>query len=162
MKGALPYPKYGLEKLILPGVMFYQSREDFERATGQESPPFNPDLEPKRWTDMRSNLPAYVPYNIAVVQAGGRLAIQPVSFGRGFALRLNIPIGKGGPGEDQPEVPFPIRDLFEDEELAYTPFGIEVHNRDLWAKLVGAGGAVDLTPVIERLDRVLRALGVPI
>jgi len=41
----LPYPIYGLENLYL--FRRYQTRADYQKATGQEPPPFNSNQRPK-------------------------------------------------------------------------------------------------------------------
>jgi hypothetical protein len=46
---ALPYPKYGLKSLYL--FPYYQTREDYRQATGQEPPPWDPNRPPKYWRD---------------------------------------------------------------------------------------------------------------
>ena len=44
---ALPLPKYGLDKLYL--FPYYQSREQYRAATGEEPPAFDPTRPPQYW-----------------------------------------------------------------------------------------------------------------
>ena len=64
---ALPYPKYGIKSLYL--FAYYQSREDYRQATGQEPPPWDALRPPKRWCDpsARSSTRRNVVYDYALV-----------------------------------------------------------------------------------------------
>jgi hypothetical protein len=54
-------------------------------------------------------------------------------------------------------MPYPIRALFEDEELVVGLGGIiQVHNRELWAQVTSTSG--DLTPIIRLLEWIKAAL----
>jgi hypothetical protein len=139
MKGALPYPFYALKEACLPGI------ELFPAGTSTLMP-YNPLMPVKLWRDSRPNLASIVQYRIVqVVSAGvgsGKAVLQILSMGRAWAQSLNIPsaaASEGPPGE--PELPFPLRDLYEDEELAIGPGpmgGPVIRNRDLYAALVSA------------------------
>jgi hypothetical protein len=141
MNGALPRPQYAEEELLLPGVLLFQSRDD-ATAKGEKLAEFNPALPNKLWTDRRAGLPAYVSYTIIVLDASQNPVTQEVSFPRAYAQSLNISIGQPGAPTSPDTDPFPIRPLFDDEELAIQfGGGIVVHNKLLWDALTSGGGA---------------------
>ncbi len=164
MNGALPYPYYALKYIALPGVEIYQSRADFRAKVGVDPPPFNPMALPKSWAETRSGLPRLVNYQtveVEIIEPGHvvRIQPQPRTFERGYAMSVNIPTGAASaPGEAEDPVPFPVRDLFDDEELAIGLGGDEpvVRNRTLWAQLVTAPAGD--TRIITKLDQIIAAL----
>lgn len=140
MKGALQYPFYDLKYACLPGIELLSPGA----ASAQL---YNPLMPVKLWRDRRPNLPAIVQYQIVQVISGGagdsKAILQTFSMGRAWAQSINVPLAsaaEGPPGE--PELPFPVRDLYDDEELAINPAlpsGIPViRNKTLYAALVNA------------------------
>jgi hypothetical protein len=141
---ALPYPKYSISYLYL--FPTYATREDYQKATGQEPPPWNPYRQPKHWFDpaaaeSRSRRVVYE-YVIAEPPAGpdGKPALDVLVLDREEAATVNIPpTGPGTtntPGAGAPDVPCPMRALEPNEELFFD-FGsvIVVKNTDLYPQL---------------------------
>jgi hypothetical protein len=162
MKGALGYPIYDLKYLMLPGVKFYQSADEYQSQTGTVAP-WDPQVPVKRWADTRPDLGAWANYSIPALQGAPGLAV-PVITGatlwKAFAASVNIP-PRNVESAAFTEIQFPIRPLWEDEELATGLGGvIVVHNVDLYAKLTGTGPAVglDLSPVIALLNQIIAGL----
>ena len=161
MKGALPYPSYALIELLLPGIEQFQSREEYKARTGNDAPVWNPIMGPKYWRDARPALPALVNYAIPVIQdaGSGHVAVQAITLSRTWAQSVNIAPSSVDPADAprEPLMPYPIRALFEDEELVVGLGGIiQVHNRELWAQVTSTSG--DLTPIIRLLEWIKAAL----
>lgn len=146
---ALPFPKYSLGNLYL--FPYYPTREDYQRATGQEPPPWNPYRQPKYWFDpaAKDSKSRRVVYErvLADPPAGpdGKPMLDVLVLDREEAATVNIPPkGPGAtnvPGADAPEVPVPLRPLEPDEELAFDFGGIVVvRNKHLWAELERQSG----------------------
>jgi hypothetical protein len=143
---ALPYPKYGVKSLYL--FTYYQSREDYRAATGQEPPAWDPSRPPKRWEDpsARASTRRNVVYDYALV-AGPSGTIVPGPDGKPMvdvlvlkkeeAATVNIPpMAANVPGADVPEVPCPLRALEPGEELFFDIGGVvAVKNVDLYSAL---------------------------
>jgi hypothetical protein len=128
-------PKYGLSNLYL--FPYYQTRDEFQKATGLEPPAFDPSKPPKYWldTEIVKTTKRNVVYDqvLAVSEQGsalagpdGQPALEPMVLGRSDAISVNIPnkAGANEPGADQHEVQPPLRDLEEDEELFFDLGGI--------------------------------------
>jgi hypothetical protein len=140
---ALPIPKYGLDKLYL--FPFYQTREQYRLAVGEEPPPFNPTRPPQGWFDpqMKNSTKRTVIYEnvLAVNEKGqpkrdeeGRPYFEPLMILRSEAATVNIPLklASGEPGAEVPEVPPPVRALDPDEELIFDFLGVVmVRNKKL-------------------------------
>jgi hypothetical protein len=149
---ALPYPKYGITNLYL--FPSYATPEDFEKATGQACPPWDPTRAPKHWYDPKPVKKFVGPGNIAYtsydrVWLGSRDAannpvLDPLVISMDQAAAVNIaPTGPGTtniPGADVPEVPAPMRALEPNEELFFDWGGIlTVKNTELFSQLVEVG-----------------------
>jgi hypothetical protein len=132
---SLPLPKYGLSNLHL--FPYYQTREDFRKATGLEPPAFDPEKPPKYWldTEIVKTTKRNVVYDqvLVVSEEGtpiagsdGQPALEPLVLTRSEAIAVNIPYKSGANelGADQPEVQPPLRDLEADEELFFDVAGI--------------------------------------
>lgn len=144
---ALPYPKYSLDKLYL--FPYYQTREDYRRATGQEPPPWNPNRAPKYWFDPNAaqsqRRSVVYEYALATSETGaplvgpdGRPMLDVLVLSKDEAATVNIPPKEvtNVPGADRPEVPCPLRPLEPDEELFFDFGGVvAVKNRKLFAEL---------------------------
>jgi len=130
----LPYPKYGLKSLYL--FPYYQSREDYRQATGQEPPPWDPDRAPKYWFDAsaaaspRRNVVydlvvATGPSGTAIAGPDGQPVLDVLVLKKELAATVNIPPGGTNvPGADVPEVPCPLRPLEPGEELFFDFGGV--------------------------------------
>lgn len=142
---ALPYPKYGLEKLYL--FPAYQSREAYLRATGKEPPPWDPQRQPKGWFDPKAQESARrsVVYDhaLAVAENGapllgpdGKPFLDLLVLPKGEAATVNLPpYGTNVPGADAPLVPVPCRALDPDEELFFDLGGVAtVRNLKLYPR----------------------------
>jgi hypothetical protein len=108
----------------------YETREAYERATGQPCPAWDASRKPKSWMDPNAKkalMVGGVPYALYpnVYVSFDQIAGQPVWDQLGLpvteAKTVNIPPkGEGQtnvPGADQPEVPCPMRDLTDDEVI---------------------------------------------
>ena len=145
----LPYPKYSLENLYL--FPYYSTRADYQKATGQEPPPFSPLRPPKYWFDPRareSNRRNVIyDFVVATGQSGSPLAgpdgkpmLDILVLSREEAATVNIPrkgIGDTNiPGADVPQAPVPLRPLEPGEELFFEFGGtVAVKNPGLYAQL---------------------------
>lgn len=162
---ALPYPKYSIANLYLFPV--YSTREEYEKATGEEAPPWNPYRQPKYWFDpAASQSPSRrVVYNYALADPpggpDGKPMLDALVLDRDEAATVNIPPKGPGttntPGAGAPEVPCPMRPLAPNEELAFDFAGIiVVRNTDLWATLETGFSTGDR----RLLQAIARKLGV--
>ena len=163
---ALPYPKYGLDHLYL--FPYHQTREAYQKASGEEPPPWNPQKPPKYWRDPKALQSARrnVVYDsvVATSQGGSPLAgpdgkpvLDLMVLSKEDAASVNIPPKGPGvsnvPGADVPEVPCPLRPLEPNEELFFDFGGVVVvKNLDLYPKIeVGfTSGDRDLLRAIGR------------
>jgi hypothetical protein len=154
---ALPMAKYGLESLYL--FPYYQSREDYQKATGADAPVFNPNRQPKYWQDPKAkdSLKRNVVYNqvLAIAENGaplvgadGKPMLDLLLLQKDEAATVNIPVGAANVvGADVPAVPPPLRALESNEELDFG-FGntVYVHNTDY---------PFDDTGIFSAADRLL-------
>ena len=142
---ALPFPQYGLQHLYL--FPYYQTREDYQKATGTEPPAWNPAKPPKYWFDPKAKQATKrsILYDAVITVAENGAPIpgpdskpqtEPLLIPRDEAATVNIP-PKGAnvanvPGADQPEVQPPLGPLAAEEELAFGFAGIViVKNKNL-------------------------------
>ena len=143
---ALPYPKYGLKSLYL--FPYYQTREDYRQATGQEPPPWDPNRPPKYWRDpsalsspRRNVIYDYVlatgPTGTPVAGLDGKPVLDLLVLRKEDAATVNLPpLATNVPGADVPEVPCPLRPLEPEEELFFDIGGVvTVKNVTLYAAL---------------------------
>lgn len=147
---ALPYPKYSITNLYL--FPTYATREEYQKATGQEAPPWNPYRQPKSWFDpnARSSPSRRVVYDRALatdpdtggVVAGpdGQPMLDALVLDRDEAASVNIPAkGLGAtnvPGAGRPGIPVPLRPLEPNEKLFFDFGGIvAVKNLDLFEQI---------------------------
>lgn len=138
----------GLDTLFL--FPYYQTREAYEKATGQPCPPWRPDRPPKGWFDpkaMESTRRNVVYDNTLVYGENGHIAedkngkpmLDVLVLTKEHAATVNIPdktLGAANiPGSDRPEVPAPLRPLGPDEELFFI-WGqtVAVRNKRLWGQ----------------------------
>jgi hypothetical protein len=142
---ALPFPKYSISNLFLFPV--FGTREEYQRATGQEAPAWNPYRRPKYWFDpaARDSRTRRIVYTQALAEppiAGpdGKPMLDALVLDRDEAATVNIPPKGPGttntPGAGEPEIPCPMRPLEPNEELAFDFAGtIVVRNKDLYQSL---------------------------
>ena len=159
MKGALPYPFYSVKSACLEGIELVSP--GFPSA-------YNPLMPMKLWRDTRPNLPTLVQYIVVQVEAAGagtqKAVVVPMTISRAWAQSLNVPSGAASEGPaGEPELPFPVRALYEDEELAIGPGPMGqpvIRNKVLYAELTGGGTTpgVDLSQVIALLNQIIAAL----
>ncbi len=163
---ALPYPKYALSYLYL--FPYYQTREAYQKATGQEPPPWNPDRAPKYWCDpkARESTRRNVVYDFVVAysESGAPLAgpdgkpmLEALVLGKEVAATVNIPPKQftNVPGAEVPEVPMPLRPLEPNEELCFEFGGIvSVKNLDLYP-LVEPGFTPEDRALLKAIARKL-------
>ena len=165
---ALPYPNYSITNLYL--FPTYATREDYQKATGQEPPPWNPYRQPKCWFDpnARQRTSRRIVYEHALAtndngvplfDSQGRPQLDALVLDREEAATVNIPPRGYGmtnvPGADVPEVPAPMRALEPNEELFRDFAGIiMVKNTDLYPKSEAGFGDDDrglLRKIAEKL-----------
>ncbi len=167
---ALPFAKYGIEKLFL--FPTYQSRAEYLKATGLEPPEFDRSRPPKTWFDpaAEKSTKRTVLYNCVlatdekgypILDQDGKLYFEPMVLSKQEAATVNlIPGGaSNGPGTDQVPVPIPMRPLEPVEELI-RGFGgiIGVRNTS-----IAEEGPTSFTHADRELIRAIaRKLGVPI
>ncbi len=141
---ALPMAKYGLDSLYL--FPYYQSQDDYQKATGNAAPAFNPNRQPKYWFDpaAASSVKRTVVYNqtLSVADNGaplvgtdGKPMLDLLALQKDEASTVNIPPKGPGvanvAGASAPEVQPPLRALEACEQLDFG-FGntVYVHNRN--------------------------------
>ena len=126
--------RYGLEKLHL--FPYYQTREEYEAATGITPPKFDGNRPPKYWFDPaakdsnRRNITydhviAYATNGSPLVNESGSPMTEMMMLFKDEAVAVNIPPKGLGTanifGADKPEIPPPLRALRADEEFFF-PF----------------------------------------
>jgi hypothetical protein len=126
--------RYGIEKLFL--FPYFQTREEYQAATGIEPPKFDSTRPPKYWFDpaakdaTRRNVTydqviAYAASGSPLVGEDGQPLLELMMLNKDDAAAVNIPPKGLGfaniAGADKPEIPPPLRPLRADEELFF-PF----------------------------------------
>ncbi len=136
-------PFYPFDTLFL--FPYYSTREEYEKATGRPAPPWNETKPPKYWFDPKApDAPRkLVVYDtvLAISENGTILRDEKTNapqldmlvLTKEDAAAVNIP-PKGAlagniPNADKPEVPMPLRELLDYEEL-YFRFGGTIVVRD--------------------------------
>ena len=150
----LPYPIYGLENLYL--FRRYQTRADYQQATGVEPPAFDPRRAPKYWFDpkARESSRRNVVYDFIIAMGPGTAAapgpdgkpmLDVLVLSKEEAATVNIPPnGTNIFGADVPEVPSPLRALEPGEELFFQFGGVvAVKNVELFDSLKEGFTAAD-------------------
>jgi hypothetical protein len=164
----LPYPIYGLENLHL--FQRYQTREDYQKATGAEPPPFDERKAPKYWFDpnAKDSVRKSVVYDnvvlvdersgAAVPGPDGKPQLDTLLLSRDEAGTVNIPPNASNvPGTDVPEVPMPLRALEPGEELCFQFANVvAVRNVELFESLKEGFTAADRA-LIQSIARKLGA-----
>lgn len=137
----------GLDTLFL--FPYFSTREEYQKATGQAPPPWDPKRPPKYWFDpkaMDSPRRIVIYDSVLAVSENGTLlrddqnrpAIDTLVLQKEIAATVNIP-PKGPnstniPGADQPEVQMPLRSLADNEELFFRFGGVvAVRNKETYA-----------------------------
>lgn len=131
---ALPYPKYGIDKLYL--FPYYPTPADYEKATGKPCPPWNPTLRQKHWEDPSAENTgddfAVYPIVLAtdmkvtgVASRGpdGQPYTRKMVIPYEAAVTVNIPLFGSLPTDKAtlPEYPCPMRPLESNEQLFFEP-----------------------------------------
>lgn len=163
---ALPYPKYGLDKLFLFKV--FQSRQEYREITGSEPPEYTSARPPKFWFDpaAKDSVRRNVVYErvlalgangLPIAGPDGKPCLEPLVLLKDEAANVNIPDNKSN-GVAEPPVPVPLRALDPDEELAFDFGGaVVVRNKKLWEQIVSEGFT---TKDRELLQAIAQKLGV--
>lgn len=154
---ALPYPRYGLDKLNL--YPYFQTREAYEQITGQPCPPWDKTRRPKKWfaPEAAQSSEDFVVFERVLAtdmkEVGrpltgpdGKPYLKPLILPREIAATVNIaPNAANIEGADVPEYPVPVRALDVNEELIFDgPFGIVmVKNIELSQAVEGGFTAQD-------------------
>jgi hypothetical protein len=144
---------------VLNAFPTYASREDYERATGQPAPAWNPQRQPKFWFDPKPKKmttgPDGTPYTIYTnVFLGGfaedqNPVFETLMLSLAEASAANIPpTGTGQtnvPGADAPAVPCPAKPLSSTQQIVrYGAFAIPtIRNLDVPLPGDSAGGFSD-------------------
>lgn len=137
---------------VLYQFPYFQTRADYEKATGKTCPPFSPSGKPKGWfdpnpqatglTDASGNdLAMYTVIDdksIGTATIAGGVKTKKFLLTVDDAAVVNIPDKSAGatniPGADVPEVPVPLKDLSPTQVLVrQSPFamGASVRNTDV-------------------------------
>jgi hypothetical protein len=143
---ALNYPIYSITKLYKFPV--YMTREEYQAATGQTPPEWNPDRAPKYWFDpaAKTSVKMSVVYDCVIATAAngaplvgedGKPLTDLLVLSRNEASTVNIPPSAANvPGADVPAVPVPLRALEPGEELFFSLGGVvSVKNTTLYSQL---------------------------
>jgi len=143
---ALNYPIYSISKLYKFPV--YMTREEYQAATGQQAPEWNPDRAPKYWFDAaaKNSTRMSVVYDCVIATAANGVPLvgdgnKPVTdlmvLSKNEAATVNIPPKVANvPGADVPAVPAPLRALEPGEELFFSLGGVvSVKNTALYSQL---------------------------
>lgn len=127
--------RYGIERLYL--FPYYQTREEYQKATGVEAPKFDALKPPKCWFDpaakesTRRNVAyeqilSYAVNGSPLIDENGMPMLEALTLNKDEAATVNIPQRGLGmtniTGADKPEVPPPLRALRPDEEF-FVPIG---------------------------------------
>lgn len=110
-------PIYGLAELNL--FQAYQTRDEYERLTGQPCPVWDTGRPPKYWFDpaAAASTKRTVVYDLAVFGLrDGKPELDLLVLSKEHAATVNIPPFKWSETTD-PAVPVPLRALDPDEEL---------------------------------------------
>jgi hypothetical protein len=141
---ALPKASYGIDNLYL--FPYYQTREQYAKATGKEPPEFDSTKSPKSWFDPAAAADASTRRSVvyenviagnadgyAIAGEDGKPMLEAMLLSKAEAATVNIPlkVSANEPGAGAPEVPVPLRNL-EPEEYLDFGFGgnVIVHNRN--------------------------------
>lgn len=169
---ALPKASYGISELYL--FPYYQTREQYTKATGKEPPEFNPNKPPKGWFDpaavadastrrsvVYENVIASSDSGFAIAGEDGKPALEALLLSKADAATVNIPLKNSAnePGAGVPEVPVPLRDL-EPEEYLDFGFGgnVIVRNRNYETEIAANFSLQDR----DLLKSIARKLGIDI
>ncbi|MBL8236232.1 MAG: hypothetical protein JNM66_02350 [Bryobacterales bacterium] len=136
--------RYGIERLYV--FPYYQTREEYQKATGVEPPKFDGTRAPKYWFDpaakesTRRNMAydhilSYAVNGSPLFDDNGKPMLEVLMLNKDEAATVNIPpkgLGMANiPGADKPEIPPPLRALNADEEF-FVPFpgiiGVRIKN----------------------------------
>jgi len=162
----LPYPIYGLENLYL--FRRYQTRADYQQATGAEAPPFDPTKRPKYWFDptakdsprrniLYDNVLVVGESGTAIPGPDGKPMLDLMTLPKLEAATVNIPPeGTEIEAADSYEALMPLRNLEPGEELIFQFGGlVAVKNVELFDSLKEGFTAGDRT----LLQSIARKLG---
>lgn len=163
----LPYPIYGIENLYL--FRRYQTREEYQKATGAEPPPFDENRPPKYWQDpaAKESTKRNVVYDCVIATGlsgqpvpgpDGKPMLDVLVLKKEEAASVNIPPNFSNvPGADVPEVPMPLRPLEPGEELFFQFGGVvAVKNVELYESIKEGFTAADRA----LLQSIAKKLGV--
>ena len=142
----LPLPIYGLENLYL--YRRYQTRADYQKATGEAPPPFDPNKRPKYWFDpaakdsprrnvVYDNVLAISEFGKPLPGPDGKPMLELMTLPKTEAATVNIPPeGTNIEGADTYEALLPLRNLEPGEELFFQFGGlVAVKNVELFDAL---------------------------
>lgn len=169
---ALPQPKYGLNQLYL--FPQYQTREEYQAATGKEPPPFDPTRPSQHWFDPEAakSTKRVLVYEraLAIDEKGfpkrdenGRPYLEPLVIPRTEAATVNIPYKKAAnePSSGLPDVPVPCRELHEDEELDFDFGGVVIVRNRNFADQAVVGYTVADRELLRAIARKLNVSPLP-
>ena len=136
-------PFYPFDTLFL--FPYYSTREEFEKATGRPTPPWDGTKPPKYWFDPKASEATrkLVVYETVLAisdngtllrdETNNRPQLDMLVLTKEQAATVNIPhkgVNAGNiPGADRPEVQMPLRALLDYEELFFR-FGGTIVVRD--------------------------------
>ncbi len=133
---------YSLFQLFLFPV--FQTREEYQKLTGEEAPPWDPNQPVKNWFDpaarttnkrtmLYDRVLLYDKNGMVIPDASGKPTLDQMALLKEVAAQVNMLPSERlvdyGPGSRMAPIPCPLRALKENEELFFT-FGGSVAVRD--------------------------------
>lgn len=152
---------------------FFQTRDEYFQATGQEAPDWDPSRPVKSWFDpeaRNSNRRTFLYDNVLMYDRNGMVLsdekgipqVEQLALLREEAARVNIlpreRMVDYGPGSKVAPIPVPMRPLTESEELVFTFGGVvAVRKKNAYKDIVNAFTVQDrrlLAKIAEKLGVV--------
>ena len=163
-------PKYSKKELdspqcsLLDIALFpiFQTREDYEKYTGNLCPPYDPNKDMKYWYDPDPN-PEYdegywvvYPFSSDIEVKEGKIGkIKRVVVKKADVGTVNIGTGRTNEPGTGNVIPVPIRKLTENEELVVGSFStVFVINKDLY-KITAPITLSDIMKELQEIKKIL-------
>lgn len=124
---------YSLFKLFLFPV--FQTREEYKQITGEDAPPWDPNIPVKNWFDpaarntnkrtmLYDRVLLYDANGMVIPDAEGKPTLDQLALMKEVAAQVNMLPSERlvdyGPGSRMAPIPCPMRELQTDEEMFFT------------------------------------------